>query len=699
MALTVNTNVSGLIAQRNLEKSSNALGVSFERLSSGLRINSAKDDAAGLAITQGMTAEIQGLAVAERNANNGISVIQTAEGALDEISNNLLRIRELAEQAANSDNSADDRAKLQTEVAALKAEIDRTAESINFNGTNLLDGTYGTKSFQVGTQAGDEISLSVGSAKTADLGSASATQTGEFKLAKKTSTLGALTTSTNLATVAAGELTINGTAIQAADSGDDILSTTDNAASGLARAAAINASSDTTGVKAVANATTLALGAYTTAAGSTTGDDFQINDVQIALSDTDTVATVISDINASSATTGVTASGSAGGITLTAIDGRNIRLESDGTETAGLFANFNISGALDKVQAGTVTMYSNDDIVIGGTAPARAGTGFGAQTINATTEKVLQAVSTAFEDMSTGDLIINGFSVDFSAVSVSTSNERSAVDGTASAMHTALMINNTTGLKDEVHADAQTVMNLGAISAADASTLVIEINGTSITVDQAITAGDGTGYLTGEINNALNTGVTTDDIDGIVASVNADGELLLTADDGRNIDFNVTTANGTSFLANTDVTDTSVDIVAKGSVTLTAETGFTGTISTTGNKMALAGIVSTQGTVASVDVSTEAGAKAGITAVDAALDEINSSRATLGATQNRLDSAIRVMGNVSENLQTARSRMRDADFATETSNLSRNQILQQAGVSILVQANANPQQTVLALLQ
>ncbi len=701
MALTVNTNISSLNAQRNLSMSSKNLSVAFERLSSGLRINSAKDDAAGLAITQGMTAQIQALSVTERNANNGISVIQTAEGSLNEVSNNLLRIRELSVQAANADNTASDRAKLQDEVKALKNEIDRIAGSVDFNGTKLLDGSYGTATFQVGTRAGDEIGLSISSAKTAQLGTANATQTGQFTLAKKTTTAGSFSTTGSLAALSAGQMTINGVSIRAASSGDDVLSSSDNAASSFARAAAINASADQTGVRAVANATTLALGAVTVGTTTTvvaTGDDFQINGTNVALTNAASLTQIITDINAQSATTGVTASGSAGAFTLTATDGRNIRLTSSGDVTVALFANFDVSDALDKVQSGTVTLYSNKDIVIGGTSPATAGTGLEAQTISATTEKVLQATGTGFQAMSTGDLIINGFSVNMSAITVTSSNERSSSNGTASAQRTALMINNTTGLKDQVVATARTEMNLGKVTAAAAGNLVLNINGTAVTINQEITENDGNGFLAGKINATLNTGSTTDDINGIVASVNSDGELILTASDGRNIRANVGTANATSFLGNIDVTTTNTDVLAKGSITLAAKDGYA-VAPIEGNKQALAGIVDQRGTVASVDVSTLEGAKAAITAVDSALDQINSQRAVLGATQNRFDSSVRVMQNVSQNLQAARSRIRDVDFSQETGELTKNQILQQAGVSILAQANASPQRTVLALLQ
>lgn len=161
MSQVINTNVMSLNAQRNLSTTGGQLAVSLQRLSSGLRINSAKDDAAGLAISERFTTQIRGLNQAIRNANDGISLSQTGEGALGELSNNLQRIRELAVQAANSTNSASDRAALNLEVEQRLAEVDRIASQTSFNGQKILDGSFGSASFQVGANVGETISLSL----------------------------------------------------------------------------------------------------------------------------------------------------------------------------------------------------------------------------------------------------------------------------------------------------------------------------------------------------------------------------------------------------------------------------------------------------------------------------------------------------------------------------------------------------------
>lgn len=173
MALYVNTNVSSINAQNQLVKSGNTLDQAFQRLSSGLRINSAADDAAGLQISNRLTSQINGLNVATRNANDGISLAQTAEGSLQESTNILQRMRELALQSANGSNSAEDRGALQKEVEALSSELDRISNNTAFGGSKILDGTFGdagTAAFQVGSEANETISLTLGSYGAADLG-------------------------------------------------------------------------------------------------------------------------------------------------------------------------------------------------------------------------------------------------------------------------------------------------------------------------------------------------------------------------------------------------------------------------------------------------------------------------------------------------------------------------------------------------
>jgi flagellin len=257
MAQTINTNLNSLTAQRNLSMSQSSLATSMQRLSSGLRVNSAKDDAAGLSIASRMDTQVRGLTVAGRNANDGISLAQTAEGALGKVSDMLQRMRELAVQSANATNNASDRTALQAEVTQLRAEIGRVANTTAFNGVKVLDGSFTAANFQVGANSGDVITVgSLANAKTANLGSTN------FASDSSTSTA---TAATNWAAITAGDITIKGVSIGA-------LATATSAAERLGQVVAgINNVSSTTGINAYVDTTNnkLVLTSQSTIAAST----------------------------------------------------------------------------------------------------------------------------------------------------------------------------------------------------------------------------------------------------------------------------------------------------------------------------------------------------------------------------------------------------------------------------------------------
>ena len=256
MAAIINTNVIALNAQRNLNSSQNALATTLQRLSSGLRINSAKDDAAGLAISERMTSQIRGLNQAVRNANDGISMSQTAEGALGEIGNNLQRIRELAVQSGNASNSVSDRTALNNEVQQIKAEIDRVASTTAFNGIKLLDGTFTNQAFQVGANVGETISItSLVNAQSSSLGTSTTTTANVTGIAAT-----AFTAVTD--NIAVGDLKINGVSVGAITAGGTA------PLQGAAVAAAINLVSGTSNVTATADAAGLVT--LTNTSGGTT---------------------------------------------------------------------------------------------------------------------------------------------------------------------------------------------------------------------------------------------------------------------------------------------------------------------------------------------------------------------------------------------------------------------------------------------
>ncbi|MGL5343071.1 MAG: flagellin [Plesiomonas sp.] len=298
MAITVNTNVTALNAQRNLNKTNNALNVSMQRLSTGNRINSAKDDAAGMQISNRLGSQISGLGVAMKNANDGISIAQTAEGAMQESSNILNKMRDLALQSANGSNSAEDRVAIQKEVNSLTAEMDRISETTTFGGQKLIDGSFGTKSFQVGSEANEVIDISLGNMGANALGSNNASlSTGVFGTAKSGADTAA---AANPFTV--GSFTINGR-----NGKDETISVTDtDSAESIAKN--LNKIKDATGVKASAK----------TDASLTFTDDEQtfkaeINGTEItstvgASTDDGRFNDLVEKVNAQTSTTGVKAS-------------------------------------------------------------------------------------------------------------------------------------------------------------------------------------------------------------------------------------------------------------------------------------------------------------------------------------------------------------------------------------------------------
>ena len=367
MPLVINTNIQSLNAQRNLSKTLMPLQTAMQRLSSGMRINSAKDDAAGLAIAVRMNSQMKGLTQAVRNANDAVSLVQTAEGAIDEMTNALQRIRELAVQSANASNTALDRGATDKEVQQLVAEVDRIATQTQFNNQTLLDGTLGSKAFQVGANAGQTISVALAQGlKAGQIG----------QIADSTAT-----TATSVAIVGGDNIQINDNKIIATVAGGAGQTTS----SAWSVANAINASG-------VSGVTATAVTGTTTSNVTNKGIDFaaeadvyklDINGVTV-FNHTATAAftaegltqqQLIDRINMYSSQTGVGAALSGMNIELTAADGRDIGV--DVTVTAGATAAFNA----DSTTHGFIELSSSDDIKITGDASNKLGFGAGATTI------------------------------------------------------------------------------------------------------------------------------------------------------------------------------------------------------------------------------------------------------------------------------------------------------------------------------
>lgn len=346
MASVINTNVASLNSQRNLSTSQASLNTSIQRLSSGLRINSAKDDAAGLAISDRMNSQIKGMTQATRNANDGVSMAQTAEGALSSSGDILQRIRELAVQSSNSSNSASDRKALQTEVTQLTSELNRIANTTEFNGQKLMDGTMGTANFQVGANAGQLISMGGANFTTSTYGN-------------NTATSGAPSAASNAA-ISAGTITINGY-----QGSKDIGVGTGSATSAKGVAAAINAESANTGVSATAKTeakiSAAANSSVTIKLKSDNDEAVTISFKVGGTSDADGYAAAVSAFNAQSSKTGVTASYDSNGIKLTNATGANIEIENDASSGAALnVGNYDDQGVL---QSGSVAVGSSSKAI------------------------------------------------------------------------------------------------------------------------------------------------------------------------------------------------------------------------------------------------------------------------------------------------------------------------------------------------
>jgi flagellin len=501
MPQVISTNIASLNAQRNLNESQRDANVAFERLSSGLRINSAKDDAAGLAISTRFQSQISGLNVAQRNASDGISLAQTTEGALAEVINNLQRIRDLAVQSANATNSASDRIALDQEVQQRIEEIARIADQTTFNGLKVLDGSFGQKTFQVGANSGDTIGVDLSKGSRADQ---------------------------------IGSLAITGPR--------------------------------------------------------------QVSDQPLA----------------------------AGDLTISVGDSEAYPIPGTGTDNsakakAEAIEKANIPG-LPTVSATNVQQLEFN--AVSGASGTSAGSG---------TYTIQLSIGTSIETITADIDAPTGTSVD-----TLTTEELAA-----------------------------------AINGADIEGLTAEAsNGTTLT----ITDMQGRNIAITSESKTLVTDVTTDPA---TASTTALGS----------------TAGGFSS------SDVGASAVKYGQLNLEALDAITIGGNTPGSAGFLTGeVISVSGNLEGVNIKTVKGAEDAIKRVDSALSSINGIRSELGAIQNRFESTIANLSTTSENLSAANSRIRDADFAAETAELARTQVLQQAGLSVLSQANARPQQ-VLQLLQ
>jgi len=723
----INTNLSAMKAQSGSRTAQMGLDQAMERLSTGLRINSAKDDAAGLAIAQRMTADVRGLSVAIRNAGDGISLAQTAESAMGEVTNMLQRMRELSVQAANGTISGEDRNALQAEVSQLVSEIDNIASRTSFNGIRLLDGSSSQLALQTGSRAGQTVQLSIGSARAGDLGTGSVpglTASGAFE-----TSIANLTANQSLQ---ANDLRINGVAIGSSRAADDAFSFSGKEASAIAKAAAVNRESAQTGVRAVVGTTTMTGTAMTAAAltGTVTINGVTSGSITTTTNAATSRTAVVDAINLMTGQTGVRAidtGDSNRGIRLEAADGRNIAV---GLSTITAAA----TGLKEGAQSGTFSLVSDSGgpIVVdsvGAGRLSRSGLAAGSfdrgvSSVSSDSRAVATSAATALS-LNTGDLVLNGISIRASRGSDDTQSSTAAASSvkSASAIAVAAAINESSRLTGVTATANALTINATTTTVAAVNT-DLHVNGVAIAISTAAT--DSQQQVRERVSTAINnfSGST-----GVVASDNGRGGLSLTAADGRNISVWFASAGGTAAnfglgdatIAGTGTAYTALGVVNPASIAADAVQTAYSTVRLE-SAAAIDMKAGSQGfgagsnftslgfeenrygadlgglKVKDIDISTQGGATAALSSIDEALGSISVSRAQLGAVQNRLEATISNLTSINTNTVAARSRIQDADFAGETTRLARGQILTQAAQAMLAQANQS-QQGVLQLLR
>ncbi|MDO3385073.1 flagellin [Gilvimarinus sp. SDUM040013] len=682
MALVINTNVAALNSQRQLMNSGAALDRATERLSSGQRINSAKDDAAGLAISNRMTSQIRGLDQAVRNANDGISMIQTAEGALQETTNILQRMRELSIQSANGIYSDADRATLDAEVQQLISELDRIAETTSFNGQKLLDGSLGGVDLQVGSQANETISMEVQAmdAKTLGMGSLSADLMGREAQIGQFTGAAALTENQILIN---GQSVVRGTESFDLADGDtygDLLNYINDNVSGVSASSYTEAVSDDSGTGVLENGDVFSV--------QITKLDNSVTTIQVT--DTDSLQALASKLSTESGgllDAGVTDDGK---LRISAIDVASFDI-ADTSNASGT----SMDGQNQEMQL-VLSSDSGDPISVTrgsvGTLEQLSWFGYFETVDSGTIQGVgLDDPSQVWQQ---GDFSINGVDID---------NDN--VDSLIGKVDAINAVSEQTGVQAQAFVSA--TLDFDGVDVTALAT-TFEMNGVSLD----LTAVTSTNEIVDAFNAATDqTGVqarllgTRVVLSGAAASITfsdgAAGNVATGMGDGTNI---------AQLVKSQDYDQVAIDVadgeVVNGGLKLESRNGgpislnvdpaiesFVGLLDS--NSMAEGSFGSA---ITSISIDTAANAQKAIGVIDNALTTINDTRAQLGAVNNRLDFTISNLSNVSEKTSAARSRITDADFAAETANLSRAQVLQQAATAMLAQANSRPQQ-VLSLIQ
>ncbi|MBS1197803.1 MAG: hypothetical protein H6R18_1588 [Proteobacteria bacterium] len=787
MAQIINTNIASLNSQRNLNTSQTAMSVALQRLSSGLRINSAKDDAAGMAISERFSTQIRGLNQATRNANDGISLAQTGEGALAEMTSNMQRIRELAVQSANATNSDSDRAALNLEVQQRLAEVDRVATQTSFNGRKILDGTFGNAVFQIGANVGETIDVSLsGNMRTSSTGQIASVTSGAFGSVGASGHIDVTPTNLNYGTAGAaataGRVSFTATTYNFAAATPYVAGTsTPQAVTDVAHnfstaaAAQIDGYNNQTvtaydfsgaglaqfdvdgiGVTLTTNVANDA-GLKAELESQLTGYTVTINgagDIDIS-KDGSLAAVAITNADANAVTAGfansVGTAGTAAVATTNAtmtIDGVNITLDGNDANRAAVAAELQTKMQASALGAGYTASVVSNNIVItnatGGTATtAVAITNADANAVAAGFANSTGVAGTAAAAGNPETLSIGGVAISLNADYGSFDNLRAAIDTQMGAGYAVSNVGGTITVARETTGSASTAV---AITGASGTDGLVNAAGTAGT--DAVATTNGTFYVDGSAvtldqNYADNAAMATDiqsQLTGYTAAFAA-GAITITKTgsmDAVNItgaDANATAggfgfasgtagvASGSVTLANFSINGTNITgsfasgsalassintLVSNVYATIDAGTGAMSLTSSAdivvaGADAGLVGLsaattAANSGSLSMASVTTVAGANATIQRIDNALTTVSTFRSTFGAIQNRFESAITNLQATTENLTASRSRIQDTDFAAETAALTRSQILQQAGIAMLSQANALPN-NVLSLLR
>ncbi len=678
MAQVINTNSLSLITQNNINKNQSAMSTAIERLSSGLRINSAKDDAAGQAIANRFTSNIKGLTQAARNANDGISAAQTTEGALSEINNNLQRVRELTVQATTGTNSESDLDSIQDEIKSRLDEIDRVSGQTTFNGVKVL-AKDGSMNIQVGANDGETITIDLKKIDSSTLGLNSFNVNGKGEVANTAATADdlALAGFTKGTTDANGATTYtNATGNPAAKASDVLAHITD--------------------------------GSTVTFAGTTNGLDAAATTSYKYDAATKSYSFDAAGVDASKALSVINpGAGDVSQATVT-IGGKDqkVNIAQDGAITAAddnAKLYLDKQGNLTKTNAGSDAQATWDGLI----ANTNAGVAVD------TTIKVTSGAASGMEVHSVGkgtvadttDTDLKGKGPFSATIKIGSTDTKVNVDGTGA-------ITNETGDALYLADDGTFSTTVTAGNEATLSRLASLGGGSPVSSTLTITSGTeaGKAYTTtgGSSNTAFKGTASGDMVNVTGAHISADSMASITADEDFSVGIKTKDAGGASVTTTyavdgtTGAVKTGVDGVFVGdngtftntaTKTLYAQSNGAITNGTGGTIYETAdGKLTTEATTASTSTADP------LAALDDAISQIDKFRSSLGAVQNRLDSAVTNLNNTTTNLSEAQSRIQDADYATEVSNMSKAQIIQQAGNSVLAKANQVPQQ-ILSLLQ